>query len=68
MVKYDFDFCHDFQNKTCSRGACKFIHCTREEEDYYKTTGQLPAHILEAAIRQGLAHDLPLKKVINLYT
>jgi hypothetical protein len=25
-------FCHDYQNRACSRSNCKFIHCTREEQ------------------------------------
>ncbi|XP_076460649.1 zinc finger CCCH domain-containing protein 10-like [Babylonia areolata] len=35
-------FCHDFQNMGCHRPTCKFLHCTREEEEHYHQTGQLP--------------------------
>ena len=34
-------FCHDFQNKECSRQRCKFIHCSREEEEHFRLTGEL---------------------------
>ncbi|VEL26529.1 unnamed protein product, partial [Protopolystoma xenopodis] len=35
-------FCHDFQNGTCHRPACKFLHCSREAEEVYRITGVLP--------------------------
>lgn len=35
-------FCHDYQNSTCRRPACKFLHCTREEEEIFRRTGYLP--------------------------
>ncbi|KAL8615590.1 hypothetical protein ACOMHN_016167 [Nucella lapillus] len=35
-------FCHDFQNMGCHRPSCKFLHCTREEEEHYHQTSQLP--------------------------
>ena len=41
-------FCHDHQNRNadCERGAsCRFIHCTRQEEEEYRRTGYLPPHI-----------------------
>lgn len=34
-----YTFCHDYQNSGCHRPNCKFMHCTRDEEDYYKQTG-----------------------------
>ena len=46
---HEYTFCHDFQNSGCRRPNCKFIHCTREEEDYYKQTGQLPVRLQQAA-------------------
>lgn len=45
----EFTFCHDFQNSGCRRAHCKFIHCSREEEEYYKQTGQLPVRLQQAA-------------------
>ena len=47
--KMEYTFCHDYQNAGCRRHNCKFIHCTREEEDYYKQSGQLPVRIQQAA-------------------
>ncbi|XP_033113048.1 zinc finger CCCH domain-containing protein 10-like [Anneissia japonica] len=35
-------FCHDYQNRECRRINCKFVHCSREEEEYYRETGKLP--------------------------
>lgn len=37
--------CKDFQNKTCERDRCKFLHVTRDEEQKYDTSGVLPDHI-----------------------
>ena len=44
-----YTFCHDYQNAGCHRPNCKFLHCTREEEDYYKQMGQLPVRLQQAA-------------------
>lgn len=35
-------FCHDFQNGTCNRGFCKFIHASREEEGFFLENGYFP--------------------------
>ncbi|CAH1239143.1 zinc finger CCCH domain-containing protein 10-like [Branchiostoma lanceolatum] len=43
--KQSYVFCHDYQNKGCDRNNCKFIHCTKEEEDFYKQTGELPSSL-----------------------
>lgn len=40
-------FCHDFQNTICTRINCKFVHRSRQDEDYYKLTGELPKVIPE---------------------
>lgn len=45
----EYNFCHDYQNSGCRRALCKFIHCTREEEEYYKQTGHLPSRLQQAA-------------------
>ncbi|CAH1105876.1 unnamed protein product [Psylliodes chrysocephalus] len=50
------NFCHDFQNFVCPRPFCKFIHCTLEEVDEYKRTGQMSHQILTEATRK---HQLP---------
>lgn len=58
--KIEYIFCHDYQNKECRRGNCKFIHCTREEEEYYRTTGDLPQHVIDAvALGKGLNQESP---------
>ena len=46
----DLNFCHDFQNAGCKRPQCKFIHCSREEEEFFRTTGQLPARVQQMAV------------------
>ncbi|XP_010283028.1 PREDICTED: zinc finger CCCH domain-containing protein 10, partial [Phaethon lepturus] len=43
--KNEFIFCHDFQNKECVRLNCRFIHGTKEDEDCYKKTGELPPRL-----------------------
>ena len=45
----DYTFCHDFQNNGCRRPNCKFLHCSREEEEYCRQTGQLPVRLQQAA-------------------
>lgn len=62
--KHEYTFCHDFQNTGCRRANCKFIHCTREEEEYYKQTGQLPVRLQQAAaLGIGVVpNEMPLLK------
>lgn len=38
-------FCHDFQNRECRRNNCKFVHCSKQEEEAYKQTGRLPSTV-----------------------
>lgn len=49
LGKQEYTFCQDFQKHGCNRGTCKFIHGTREEEEYYKSTGELPVRLQQAA-------------------
>ncbi|KAK3101921.1 hypothetical protein FSP39_007365 [Pinctada imbricata] len=49
LGRNNITFCHDFQNTGCRRNNCKFLHCTREEEEHYKQTGQLPVRLQQAA-------------------
>ena len=35
-------FCHDFQNGTCRREFCKFIHASRQEEGFFRENGYFP--------------------------
>ncbi|NXU60085.1 ZC3HA protein, partial [Turnix velox] len=62
--KNEFIFCHDFQNKECVRLNCRFIHGTKEDEDSYKKTGELPPRLRQkVAAGLGLSPaDLPNSK------
>lgn len=46
-IRSDPIFCHDFQQNRCHRPTCKFIHCSREIEEHYKKTGELPENVYE---------------------
>ncbi|XP_076328368.1 zinc finger CCCH domain-containing protein 10-like [Tachypleus tridentatus] len=46
----DIKFCRDFQNRGCRRANCKFMHCTKREEEYYLSTGKLP-RLVQNALR-----------------
>lgn len=49
-----FLFCHDYQNGLgCKREDCKFVHCTVEEEQYFKSRGKLPEHVIDMALSRG---------------
>lgn len=41
----ELEFCRDFQNGTCKRTACKYIHASRAEEEQYRQSGSLPMQI-----------------------
>nr|XP_030115327.3 zinc finger CCCH domain-containing protein 10 [Taeniopygia guttata] len=62
--KNEFIFCHDFQNKECVRLTCRFIHGSKEDEDCYKKTGELPPRLRhKVAAGLGLSPaDLPNSK------
>ncbi|XP_050302641.1 zinc finger CCCH domain-containing protein 10-like [Anthonomus grandis grandis] len=53
------NFCHDFQNNVCPRVNCKFIHCTAEEVDQYKTSGEMSNQILAEATRKNQLPGTP---------
>lgn len=59
--KNEFVFCHDHQNKECVRTNCRFVHGSKEDEDYYKKTGELPLWLRwKVAAGLGLSlTDLP---------
>lgn len=61
VQKNEFIFCHDHQNKECMRTNCRFVHGSKEDEDYYKKTGELPLRLRgKVAARLGLSPmDLP---------
>jgi len=51
--------CKDYQNSTCDRMKCKFLHITQNEEAVFKATGMLPEH-------GGRAENIPRQSsVIN---
>ncbi len=35
-------FCHDYQNQSCKRPFCKFIHASRAEEEFFMENGYFP--------------------------
>ncbi|XP_059609636.1 zinc finger CCCH domain-containing protein 10-like isoform X2 [Phlebotomus argentipes] len=35
-------FCHDYQNSSCNRLNCKFLHYSIHEEEFYRRFGELP--------------------------
>ncbi|XP_055948790.1 zinc finger CCCH domain-containing protein 10-like [Argiope bruennichi] len=53
LGKKDIVFCHDFQNKECRRPNCKFVHCTKQEEEIFRSTGRLPETVLESMGNAG---------------
>ncbi|KAI4903464.1 hypothetical protein NFI96_015901, partial [Prochilodus magdalenae] len=61
VQKNEFIFCHDHQNKECVRTNCRFVHGSKEDEDYYKKTGELPLWLRwKVAAGLGLSPtDLP---------
>ncbi|XP_068123726.1 zinc finger CCCH domain-containing protein 10 [Hyperolius riggenbachi] len=68
VQKNEFVFCHDFQNKECGRINCRFIHGTKDDEDHYKTTGELPPRLRhKVAVGLGLSPtDLASKDEIPI--
>ena len=46
----ELTFCHDFQNAGCRRPSCRFVHCTRDEEERFRRGGALPARLQQAAV------------------
>lgn len=58
-------FCHDFQNTGCPRPTCKFIHCSAEEVEEYKQTGEMSNQMLVEASRKN---QLPgIQPICNLF-
>ncbi|KAJ8403980.1 hypothetical protein AAFF_G00343300 [Aldrovandia affinis] len=64
VQKNEFIFCHDHQNKECARLNCRFVHGSKEDEDFYKKTGELPLRLRgKVAAGMGLSPtDLPLSR------
>ena len=55
----DLTFCHDYQNNGCTRPSCKFLHCSRDEEEYFHRSGLLPTR-LNHSRSSSQKSDLPL--------
>ncbi|KAE8626453.1 hypothetical protein XENTR_v10006634 [Xenopus tropicalis] len=68
VQKNEFVFCHDFQNKECVRLNCRFIHGTKDDEEHYKKTGELPPRLRhKVAAGLGLSPtDLPNKDEVPI--
>ena len=58
----EISFCHDFQNTSCTRVNCKFVHCTRDEEDAYRQTGKIDPDKLVIGYNAVDTEDIPLCK------
>ncbi len=59
-------FCHDHSNHVskkntpaCPRENCRYLHCSAEEEQEYRSSGYLPPHLRDQSIRKGIAPDMP---------
>ncbi|CAL8351564.1 unnamed protein product [Gadus morhua 'NCC'] len=61
VQKNEFVFCHDHQNRECLRSSCRFVHGSKDDEDCYKRSGELPPRLRgKVAARLGLSPtDLP---------
>ena len=44
---FEVVFCHDYQNRECRRNNCRFIHATKDEEQIYRSGGELAPHLME---------------------
>ena len=67
--KIEYIFCHDYQNRECRRQNCRFLHCTKQEEEVYRSTGKLPQHVLDkmaqnkaSELAQSMASNVPICK------
>lgn len=65
--KRKYVFCHDFQNGKCSRLDCRFIHCSREDEEYYNRTGQMASEALRTVDMSGApaTDDVPIYQSVD---
>ncbi|KAH9513234.1 hypothetical protein Btru_034437 [Bulinus truncatus] len=60
-ARHDLTFCHDYQNNGCNRPNCKFLHCSRDEEEYFHRTGLLPSRLnYSNSTGSHLKVDVPL--------
>jgi FtsZ-binding cell division protein ZapB len=66
--KRKYVFCHDFQNGKCSRHDCRFIHCSREDEEYYNRTGHMAPEVLRTVDMSGApaSDDVPIYQPLDV--
>ncbi|CAL8110441.1 unnamed protein product [Orchesella dallaii] len=58
-------FCHDFQQGRCRRSTCKFVHCSREVEEHFKKTGELPDDVYDGETGIGLGDSRTSRRSID---
>ncbi|CAH1286861.1 unnamed protein product [Chrysodeixis includens] len=64
-MKNILKFCHDYQNRTgCTRPDCTYLHTTKEEENLFLTTGQIPRALAE---RHAAMFSAPMNVYVNEY-
>lgn len=49
----EFEFCHDYQNRGCRRENCRFVHCSREDEEAFKRFGRVSDCLARAILISG---------------
>ncbi|CAK1554182.1 unnamed protein product [Leptosia nina] len=47
VMKNTLKFCHDYQNRNCSRRGCNYLHTTTEEQCLFFATGKIPRVLAE---------------------
>lgn len=58
----EYTFCHDFQNGACTWPGCKFLHCSESEEKHFRSTGELPPHVLAKLRANSEKSEFPICK------
>ncbi|CAG5019162.1 unnamed protein product [Parnassius apollo] len=61
-------FCRDYQSRTgCTRENCKYLHTTREEENLFLTTGQIPRVLAERYATMSASANLEIVSQITMF-
>ncbi|XP_054163558.1 zinc finger CCCH domain-containing protein 10-like [Oppia nitens] len=63
--KIEYIFCHDYQNRECRRQNCRFLHCTKQEEEVYRSTGKLPQHVLDKMAQNKASEMMQQSNVMS---
>lgn len=58
----EYTFCHDYQNGMCHWPGCKFLHATESEEKHFRTTGELPTHVISRLKNNADKPEYPICK------